>query len=160
MTLHLYMNHKCSECKTEYIPYNNEITCPKCGYHVEMENYPELIDGICESFLYNLKAYKSFVPGAWVTLDVSDTLQMFLFSVFEKWFLKESTNHEPQERTKAFKEFLNDIMEKVDFQKQDYMSNYIRDLALIVYNEFFNIRGINLEITSKGKIKISKDNDE
>lgn len=156
MTLHLYMNHKCSECETEYVPYNSEILCPKCGDQAEMENYPELIEGICESFLYNIEQYGSFVPMAWVTMDISDTLQVFLFSVFERWALEESLNHEPQTRTKAFKAFLNDIMEKVDLHGQDFMKDYIREIALAVYKEFFDIRSINLEIMDDKGIKIRK----
>lgn len=142
MTLHLYMNHKCSECETLYIPYNNEIACPKCGDKPEMEDYPEFIDGICESFLYNLGQNGSFRPMCWAAMDVSDSLQMFLFGVFDNW-KKEMNDHEPQERTKAFEEFFSRIMDKVDLDGADFMSDYVKNLGLTVYNEFFNIREID-----------------
>jgi len=157
MTLHLYMEHECTEkdCDCTYVPYDDSIVCPKCKHKPEVEDYPELIEGICESFLYNLGEYGCFVPAAWITMDISDNLQGFLFSVFSKWTLEELSDHEPQTRTKAFEQFLNALLEKVDFDEQDYMSNYIRDLALAVYNEFFDIRGINLLVAGK-EIKVVK----
>jgi uncharacterized short protein YbdD (DUF466 family) len=136
------MNHKCPECETPYIPYNREIACPKCGDKPEMEDYPEFINGICESFLYNLGQGGCFHPMCWVTMDVSDSLQMFMFGVFDKW-MEEMKDHEPQERTKAFEEFYNEIMEKVDLDGADFMFDYIKELGLTVYNEFFNIREID-----------------
>ncbi len=142
MTLHLYMNHKCPECETLYIPYNSEIACPKCGDKPEMEDYPEFIEGICESFLYNLGQGGKFHPMCWATMDVSDSLQMFLFKVFDMW-MKEIKDHEPQTRTKAFEEFIDKTLEEVDFADHDFMAAYLRDLCLTVYNEFFNIREID-----------------
>jgi len=136
------MNHTCPECEAPYIPYNSKIACPKCGDKPEMEDYPEFIDGICESFLYNLGQNSKFQPMCWATMDVSDSLQMFLFGVFDKW-KEEMNDHDPQARTKAFEEFYNVIMDKVDLDGADFMFDYIKELGLNVYNEFFNIREID-----------------
>lgn len=148
------MNHKCSECETDYIPYSNEIPCPKCGDKVKMKDYPELIDGICESFLYNINNFESFVPICWAAIDISDSLQMFLFGLFRNW-MKEAEDHEPQTRTKAFEEFLNKVNKIVDLGDRDYMLDYLKTLAMDVYEEFFNARGVNLEIANE-KIKVVK----
>jgi len=157
MTLHLYMQHKCTECETIYIPYNNTVPCPKCGDQAKMENYPDLINGICESFLYNIREYGNFIPMCWITMDISDSLQVFLFGIFHKWVLEESSNHEPHMRTAAFKEFIKNIIKEIDFNELDFMENYIHDLTLAIYNEFFNIRNINLKITEEKKVKIKND---
>ncbi len=142
MTLHLYMHHKCSECETEYLPYNETIACPKCGDKPEMEDYPEFIDGICESFLFNLKDVGRCRPICWATMDISDSLQAFLFSVFDGW-MKKIEEHEPQERTKAFEEFYTDILSQMDQKDAEFMIDYVKELGLTIYNEFFNIRKID-----------------
>jgi hypothetical protein len=148
------MKHECPKCETIYVPYNSEIACPKCGDKPEMEDYPEFVEGICESFLYNIKEFGGFVPMCWATIDISDSFQMFLFNVFHEWVTKESSNHEPQVRTEAFKEFIDNIIEKVDLNGMDFMAGYATDLACAVYNEFFNVRNIDLEVTKEGiKVK-------
>jgi len=146
MTLHLYMNYKCPECETPYIPYNSAIPCPKCGDQPEMEDYPEFVDGICESFLYNLSQNGNFTPMCWAVCDISDSIQMFFFGLFDKWKNDEMINHEPQERTAAFTDFLKSIMGKVDVggEEMEHMKGYIEELALAVYDEFFNVREIDL----------------
>jgi len=138
------MNYECPECQTPYIPYSENISCPKCSDKPKIEEYPQLIDGICESFLFNLNQTGGFMPMAWITMDVSDSIQLFLFGVFDKWKDDEMNNHEPHERTKAFEVFIDDIMKQCDMGGKDFMKGYVRDLAFAVYNEFFNIREIDL----------------
>lgn len=142
MTLHLHMKHTCSKCETHYIPYNSKITCPKCGDKPEMEDYPEFIDGICESFLFNLKQDGKFSAMCWATMDQSDEFQMFLFGVFDSWML-EIEDHEPQNRAKAFEKYYNKTMDEVDLHGADFFNDYIKALGFAVYNEFFNVRKID-----------------
>ena len=149
MTLHLYMHHKCSECETEYLPYNETIACPKCGDKPEMEDYFPFVEGICESFLFNIGDVGRIVPYCWASIDLSDTLQLFFFKLFSNW-IEEMKEHEPQERAKAFETFLNNVTSKMNFKEREYLSDYITDLAIAIYNEFFNVRGILLTQTDKG----------
>jgi len=156
MTLHLYMHHQCSEeeCNCIYIPYNESIVCPKCGSKPDIDEYPEFIEGCCESLLFNINDIGSFMPICWATIDMSDTLQMFLFHTLRLW-TKGMEDHEPQTRTKAFEEFLDEILENVDYNNSGYMLKYLREFTLTIYDEFFNVRGIHLEITD-GELKVVK----
>lgn len=149
MTLHLYMHYKCSECEIEYLPYNDTIACPKCGDKPQMEDYFPFVEGICESFLFNIEDIGNIVPHCWASIDISDNLQLFFFKVFSDW-IEKMKEHEPQERAKAFETFLNNIMSKINFKGREYLSDYVTDLAITIYNEFFNVRGILLEQTDKG----------
>ena len=70
--------------------------------------------------------------------------------------MKEAGDHEPQARTKAFEEFLNETSKVVDLGDRDYMLNYLKTLAMDVYEEFFNVRNINLERAGENGVKIKK----
>ena len=153
MTLHLHMNYACPECEALYIPYGDDIPCPKCGHVNELEEYPDLIGGICESFLFNIKDVGDFMPMCWATMDISDTIQLLFFSIFNKWVTEEMLEHEPITREKEFGRFLHEIMDEADLGDHSYVRDYLIELDLKVYHEFFEIREIGLKVNN-GKILI------
>ncbi len=154
MTLHLYMNHICPEfdCGCVYIPYNETIPCPKCGKQEEMENYFPLIEGICESFIFNIGDVGSFTPMCWATMDLSDAMQLILFHLFEKW-IKESISEK-------FKDYSDDFISRIDCQDQDYMRDYLKKLSLDIYEEFFTNRDIKITVNDDMTLVINQSETE
>jgi len=61
MTLHISYEHKCNQCGTDYIPFDADVPCPKCGL-VESERY-DFIGAAVRSTLYNLERYGSYQPA-------------------------------------------------------------------------------------------------
>lgn len=139
MTVHLHMQHQCEneDCGCLYIPYNESILCPSCGSKAEMDDYFPLIEGICESFLHNLHENKSFFPSAWITMDISDVLQMFMFSIFEKWVLEHPSATE-ESRDEDFKSFAEEIIDMIDFKGDGHIRSFIRQAIWDVYHRFFH----------------------
>lgn len=157
MTLHLSMEYTCSECESKYIPYNETIVCPKCGHKEKMEKYPDLVNGICDSFVFNIQNTESF-NNCWITMDISDSIQSLFFPIFDVWAINKMGKYVPENRTKEFKKYLKEKLDKVDFGDNDYIKDYLEKLAIKVYEEFFNIRKYNLEINGEN-IKLKDKNE-
>ena len=81
MTLHINYEHKCQRCGTNYIPFDTDVPCPKCGL-VESERY-DLVGTAVESTLYNLKRYGSYKPWAWRESTFGDRILLRLFHVLQ-----------------------------------------------------------------------------
>ena len=154
MTLHLSMEYICSKCEAKYIPYNETIVCPKCGNKEELEEYPELIRGICNSFEYNINSTGRF-DNCWAVMDISDTIQSLFFDIFQFWVIHKMKEYSPENRTKEFKKYLKETINNVDFGEEDYMKKYLEKIGAKIYEEFFNIRKYKLIVNDKNdKIKI------
>ena len=150
MTVHLSMSYKCEACEFPYIPYNETIVCPKCGEKGEVtEEYASLIKGICESFIYNLYNYKSYIPDAWWCGDLSDNIQHTLFPVYEHC-LKNHKDVLAEYKPEEFRE-ISDwyIKEKVNLA--DILlpaKDYMKQLSFDVYEKAFE-QGVNLSLKKK-----------
>ena len=151
MTLHLSMEYICSKCEAKYIPYNETIVCPKCGNKEDLEKYPKLVEGICDSFVFNIKSTKRF-DNCWVTFDISDMIQSIFFYIFNTWALDKMENYEPENRTEEFKKHLEEVIDKIDFHEDTYIKDYLKKLGMEVYEEFFNVRKYKLKVNKKNII--------
>ena len=81
MTMHIYYNHNCPQCETAYIPYDDDVPCPKCGL-IERKRF-DFVPQAANSALYNLSQKGDYVPGAWFTGTLGDYLMLFLFHVLD-----------------------------------------------------------------------------
>lgn len=81
MTIHISYQHKCAQCETEYIPYDEAIPCPKCCL-VEEERF-DLIAKAVISARYNLENYGSYIPLAWAVFTYGDQVLSLLFRLLE-----------------------------------------------------------------------------
>lgn len=87
MTLHSagkwYSNHRCSNCDVLYIPYNINMSCPKCGEKEQLEC--DFIDLAVRSLNINLRQFKLYIPPAWSVISFSDDILLRLFIIFEMY---------------------------------------------------------------------------
>ena len=72
MTLHAFIEHKCSYCGTHFVPLHILPKCPKCG-RKSSKVFDNFIEDTIRSSLYNLTKYGSFVPPSWGTFTVVTT---------------------------------------------------------------------------------------
>ena len=152
------MKYECLVCEQPYLPYNKTIPCPKCGDKPEMEEYPSLIEGMCESLAFNISNYGSFGAMCWAVMDVSDSIQMYFFNIFKEW-MKIADDYDPPSRTEEFSKFFKKALNDADWKDQSHMKEYTTKLGIDIYNEFFNVRNINIVKNGQG-LKIKKGTDD
>ncbi len=148
MTLHLSIKYSCPECNAKYIPYNETIICPKCSYKEKKDIYLNLVEGICDSFVFNIKQTGRF-DNCWATMDISDTIQSFFFDIFNFWAFRLMNDHKLKDRDIEFAKFLKKTVDKANLGEDDYMRDYLKELGKELYEEFFNIRKYKLKIENK-----------
>jgi hypothetical protein len=126
MTLHISYEHKCQRCGSDYIPFDADVPCPKCGL-VESERY-DLVGTAVESTLYNLKRYGSYKPWAWRESTFGDRILLRLFHVLQ-------ADHDAggvppfEERVDTW---VNTVM---DWGDAAYLAPYFSRVCLRVYGE-------------------------
>jgi hypothetical protein len=118
MTLHVHYDHQCPNCEAFYIPYDNEIPCPRCGL-VETERF-DFISEATASLQFN-KANGSYTPGAWYVSSLGDHILMVLFPLFDAY-------EEPLHGD--FLKFAADWHSKMDWGDQGYLGEHILRIAI------------------------------
>ena len=129
MTLHAFIEHKCSYCGTHFVPLPILPRCPKCG-RKSSKVFDNFIEDTIRSSLYNLTKYGSFVPPGWGTFTVGDHYYWLAFGFLSfassslKIDEKELFSLDISENT-AQKLALT-FLDKLDFGKQEYMANALK----------------------------------
>ncbi len=124
MTLHITYTFQCPECSAYYIPYDQNVPCPKCG-KVEEKRYAAFVAEAAHSALYNLRT-GSYVPGAWWVSGLADHILLLLFRIFEQQRL--SGKPMPD----VLEEWSNSNIEWGD---QEYLKGFVKVLALRVFEQ-------------------------
>ncbi len=132
MTLHIHYNHACANCGAEYIPYNEEVACPRCG-QVEEERFRDFAAQAAGSAVRNLRRGRKYVPPVWSTFSLADSLLYFLFELFEA--------HRTCKEDTSFEAFTADFVDRADFSQAEYLRAYMAPLACRVHEEVERLRG-------------------
>ncbi len=125
MTLHSFYDHKCSKCGEPYIPYDKEVSCPKCGI-VEEERF-DFVPLATASLVYNLENYGSYLPPAWGESSIGDYLLLILFQLFAEFSCRK--------RKKDFLAFTEKWLSKIDWGERKHIEKYILSMAVRVNEE-------------------------
>jgi hypothetical protein len=123
MTLHIFYDHACPDCKAEFIPYLHALPCPQCGA-VSQEHF-DYVPQAAASLAFNLSSYKSYVPPAWYSGSLGDRLLYLLFRLFESF--------RQQERSPDFSEFAGIFLSQVKWGDHGYLRNHVAGLALRIH---------------------------
>ena len=110
MTLHIHYSHRCSSCASRYIPYDKDVSCPKCGI-IEEERFdfiPRAVDSLC----FNQKSYGSYVPPAWIAGSLGDRILSLLFKLFDTY---------EHQKPPDFKEFATVWLSMVNWGDHQYL---------------------------------------
>lgn len=123
MTLHIDYNHKCRECKAFYIPYDEDIPCPRCGC-VEEDRF-DFIPQAADSALYNLRD-GSYYPGAWYISSYADHVLHLVFIILE---------HHRTNGGSKFEDVARRLVNKMKWGDQEYARDHVFAIACRVYEE-------------------------
>jgi hypothetical protein len=124
MTLHISYDYKCPECGAMYIPYDDEVCCPKCGLF-EQERFSDFVSQAAGSALYNLRGGGSYMPAVWGSFSLADSILMFLFQMFDGYTARDDGV--------SFDDFATDFVRKSTFEDSEYLRDYMGVLACKVY---------------------------
>lgn len=123
MTLHVVYDHECEACGAFYIPYDDDVPCPKCSL-VEANRYdfiPEAVD----SLKFN-KSQGSYRPPAWLVGSLGDHILNLLFGLLDTY---------EEEKPDSFREFITSKLIQMDFGDQEYLRNHLLGIAMRVHEE-------------------------
>jgi len=125
MTLHISYDHMCPNCGTYYIPFDQDIDCPKCNLMEE-----EIFDFISEaakSAYYNLMNEGRYQPASWYTGSYADHILRLLFIVLE--------NYRSNEINLPFNEFAKEfVYKKINWEDETFYREYFFKIACRVYS--------------------------
>ena len=126
MTLHIHYDHECPECGADYIPYDTDVPCPRCGLHEE-ERFADFVSQAADSACYNADCGGSYMPMAWGCFSLADSTLMFLFQMFDGY----TAHGEGQ----TFDDFAREFIRDSTFEDSEYLRDYMHPLATRVYAE-------------------------
>ena len=119
-------HHQCSSCGIDYIPFDDDVPCPKCG-ELEKERY-DVITGGAASAQFNFLDHGSYIPSAWVVLSHGDAVMSIIFQLLELDRQEGSIND--------FSEMAREMLEKkFELSNEDYVVPYIHRMAVRVHKE-------------------------
>ena len=124
MTWHVVYSHECGRCDAYYIPYDTDVPCPRCGL-VEAERF-DYIPQAAGSMRVN-RGLGSYMPGAWWVGSLGDHILLLLFKVFD--------GYEAQAGELAFEPYLDDALQRIQWEDQGYMQSHLRGIALRIRDE-------------------------
>lgn len=134
MTLHIHYNHQCAQCGAYYIPYGNDVPCPRCGI-MEQERY-NFIPQAVESAYYNLKSQHSYTPMAWYVGSLGDHILYLMFPILEQHRLSP---------TQSFNEVAWNMVQKMNFGEQEYLRDHLYSILILVYQQLQGMESSSLE---------------
>lgn len=140
LTLHLETEYFCENCGSFYIPYEENIDCPKCSVksNIVLKGF---YNDIYRSCLINIKQYKSFVPPSFAIMHQSDSIQYLIFNILNYCIKHNLTNYLKNDYNieinidrikKEFNICTKNFKKKFDWEKVKYVENYWFDYIKIL----------------------------
>jgi len=124
MTLHIFCDHKCEKCGTNYIPYDDKVPCPKCGL-VESVRF-DFIHRAVDSMIFNKFEGGSYAPTAWATTSFGDYIMAIIFSLYFSY-----EYYKPAD----FQEFAKSYLARINWGNTEYLKDHVLGIALRVHEE-------------------------
>ena len=125
MTIHSFYTHNCIKCDAFYIPYEENLPCPKCGNIVKES--VDFIELAADSALFNLHTVNSYMPGGWMMNSFGDRVLLTLFQILDAY----TVNIDKMD----FRVFAKDEILKINFGDQQYLVKHIYAISVLVYNK-------------------------
>jgi len=130
MTLHINYNHSCSNCRAQYIPYDENVPCPNCNI-IEEERF-DFIPQAVISMRFNKRGSGTYTPGAWWVGSLSDNILRLLFSLFDSY-------EERQDKELSINSFASKWLSEINWEEQAYLEKHLLLIAervgKIIYQE-------------------------
>lgn len=139
MPIHLnYQGTTCRECGAEFISFNEDSCCPKCGSRAT-ESF-----GFIEATIATMKDHKqlygNYFPDAWFSGSAADLVQGMIFEIFD--------NLEAENPEDAL-DFISQQLSGLEFEEGlEHLAGQTKAIAIKVYeayNKDKDFRGRNLD---------------
>jgi len=125
MSYHVVYNHQCPQCGAHYIPFDQDVPCPRCG-HVEAERFDYIREAVA-SMRTHKKMWGVYTPGAWWVGSLGDHFLHLLFGVFDYY---EERRPEP-----SFEEYVSGWVRRSEWGEHPYHRDHFLSIALRVQEE-------------------------
>jgi len=125
MTAHIVYNHQCPRCETFYVPYDDDVPCPRCGL-VEKQRY-DFISEAAESALDNLRTHGSYMPAAWWAGSLGDHILYLVFMALEEY--------QTGGGGELFAEAAFRVFHNMTWEDQPYLQYHVTNIAIRVHDE-------------------------
>lgn len=128
MSYHISLeDYYCPNCNALYIPYEENMSCPKCkkvDNNIPKE-YLEFIDKMIASLRVNKIDGGMFIPLGWYMGSFTDSVQDIIFHIFYAWDKKRPRDGEL---------FITNYVNTLECDKEElYIKGYINSIALEIY---------------------------
>lgn len=130
MTMHIHYDHQCPQCGTDYVPYGEDVPCPKCGL-IEPERF-DFLAPAADSALVNVRERGVFMPGAWYVGGVADNLLRYIFQALD--FHRDTNGTSFTESARCF-------FGRMDFGDMEFMRPYLIRLSTDVFDKIVQTKG-------------------
>lgn len=118
MPLHVVYDHQCPACSADYIPYDQDVPCPRCGA-LEDRRF-DFIPQAAKSLRFNKQRDGTFLPPAWWSTSLGDQLLGQLFPLFEAGDV---------ERPADFDAFAEAWLASMDWGHRPYLKDHVLGMA-------------------------------
>ena len=125
MTLHIHYSYQCPACGAHYIPYNEDVLCPKCGTK-NNETYDYISEAVA-SLQFNLHSYGKYTPLAWFSGSLCDHILLLLFPIFD--------NYNKDSGKQSFSEMSGKWLEAMQWADQQYLCAHVHEIAVKIYDK-------------------------
>ena len=118
MTLHVVVNHECDQCGAYFLPYDEDVSCPRC--QSPAKKIIPYIERAAESLAFNKQKYGQYTPMGWWVGSLGDHILSVLFGLFDSY--EKSAEAE-------FGKFSEQYLSEVEWRDQEYLQNHIQSIA-------------------------------
>lgn len=125
MTYHIKSkDYQCKNCDAVFIPFHNDIVCPKCKTPATGGEAFDYIERICSSMRVHKRQFGQFMPSAWYTNNsLTENIQELCFRLYD-----ELEEEKPNNEQKS----LTDKIASLDLGEK-YLNTHLKDIALAIY---------------------------
>ena len=124
MTNHISYSHRCPRCEAHYIPYDQDVACPRCGL-LESGRY-DFIPQALSSMVYNKQTGGQYTPEVWWVGSLGDHILNVLFGLFDAF---------EQSLSGSFEQFARRYLASMHWGEQGYLRGHIEGIALRIQAE-------------------------
>jgi len=127
--IHIMHDHKCSQCKAFYLPYEKGVVCPNCGFHEE--DVYDIVPKLTQIAKLQIDKIGLYTPIVWWKGSFVDNVALLIFQALDAF---------EEDGGEDFKQFVQEYFDNKKWGNQLYMKNHVKDLAYRVYLSINNYK--------------------
>ncbi|MDD5464258.1 MAG: hypothetical protein PHP62_03855 [Candidatus Moranbacteria bacterium] len=121
-------DHQCRLCGAYFIPFKEDIECPRCGVRATdeaVEVYLNFISELVSTMQLNMDRNGCFMPEKWPMRFMYSNVQLLMFEMFDML---------EQKKPKNQKKFLKENIMSMKLDGNGRLEDHLFDISLAVLN--------------------------